>query len=106
MGPAEPDEEKALERSGPHESLEHPVTARVSFEANRDVARANARGPLSGRCTRGTLPAVRELDHDPAWRQMSECPVRRAAVGAVPVAHGRSPTGRLNAPIRRDPRAR
>ena len=44
MGPAEPDEEKALERSGPHESLEHPVTVGLSFEADRDVARANAWG--------------------------------------------------------------
>src|SRR6476646_7908395 len=106
MGPAEPDEEKALERSGSHKSLEHPVTPRVSFEADRDVARADARGPLSGGCAGGTLPAVRELDHDPAGGQMSECPVRRAAVGAVPVANGRSPTGRLNAPTCRDPCAR
>src|SRR5689334_6641180 len=106
MGAAEPDEEEALERSGPHESLEHAVTARVSFEADGDVARANARGPLSARCTRGTLPAVRELDHDPAWRQMGECPVRRAAIRAVPVADGRGPAGRLNASTRRDPCAR
>src|SRR4029079_19316181 len=104
MGPAEPDEEKALERSGSHKSLEHPVTARVSFEADRDLARANARGPLSGRCARGTRPAVRELDHDPAERQMSECLVRRAAVGAVPVADGRSPNGRPHGPTPREPR--
>jgi hypothetical protein len=42
VGPAEPDEAKALERSGPHESLEHPVTVGLSFEADRDIARERA----------------------------------------------------------------
>src|SRR4249919_2564967 len=98
--PAEPDEEVVLEVPGSDECLEVAVAVRNSLASRCDLVRTNPGRPLPRPCAIRAFLGLRQLDDDPARLEMSERVMRGYAVAAVPVAHGRGPTGGLHAPAR------